>query len=90
MHSFNSFTNVRSFLGEDSIYNYKLLAYEWYFINLYLSMILKIGMMYTLNSIGLTTEPWGIPYFKDLSVEKYLFMFTITVRHNTYGVRSVI
>ena len=43
-------------------------------------MILKMGIMYTLNSIGPITEPWGIPYFKDLSVEKYSLMFTVAVR----------
>ena len=80
MHSFNSFTDVQSFSDEDSIYNCKSSAYEWYFICLYLSMILKMGIMYTLNSIGPITEPWGIPYFKDLSVEKYSLMFTVAVR----------
>ena len=36
--------------------------------------------MYTLNSIGPITEPWGIPYYKDLSVEKYsLMLFTVAL-----------
>ena len=39
-------------------------------------MILKMGIMYTLNSISPITEPCGIPYFKDISVEKYSLMFT--------------
>ena len=43
-------------------------------------MILKMGIMYTLNSIGPISERWVIPYFKDVHVKKYLLMFTIVAR----------
>ena len=48
-------------------------------------MILKMGIMYTLNSIGPITEPWGIPYFKDLSVKKYSLIFTVAVGESGAG-----
>ena len=69
--------------GSKEIYNWVSSASRWKF-NPWFRIIFPRGVVYIVNKVGPSTEPWGTPYFNVTGVDVHDPIWTVYVRSLRY------